>query len=104
MIDDQPGMLVVGEAADEQAAVELVRALVPHVVVLDVNMAREDGIEATRTLAAEAPHVKVIALSVPDDAEAVAAMRSAGAAEYLPKGGEAETLFATIRRVAAARR
>jgi PAS domain S-box-containing protein len=104
IIEAQPDMEVVGEAADGAAAVELARTVSPDVVIMDLNMPDVDGLEATRRIAAEAPHVRVIGLSVHEDAETAAAMRQAGAAAYLTKGGESETLYATIREVAAGRR
>jgi PAS domain S-box-containing protein len=104
IIEAQPDFEVVGEAADGAAAVELARTAGPDVVIMDLNMPNVNGLEATRRIAAVAPHVRVIGLSVHEDAETAAAMRQAGAAAYLTKGGESETLYATIRAVAAGRR
>ena len=103
LIDGQPDMAVVGEAADGQAAVEQALSLRPDVVVMDVNMPRVSGVEATRLIADKVPQVRVVGLSVRDDEEVAAAMREAGAHSHVAKGGEAEALFAAIRNAATAR-
>jgi len=64
---------------------------------MDVNMPVMGGVEATRTLAEEMPRVKVIGLSMYPDKEAANAMREAGAAAYLIKGGPSEDLIEAIR-------
>jgi CheY-like chemotaxis protein len=103
IIDAQPDMHVVAEAPDGERALELVRAAPPDVVVMDVNMPRMTGLEATRQIAAEAPHVRVIGLSVHEEEDMAAAMRKAGAAAHLGKGGPAENLCAVIRELAGRR-
>ena len=91
---------VVGEAANGLQAVELVRQLQPDVVVMDVSMPRQSGIEATRELTRVAPHVRVIGLSIHPEADMASAMRQAGAAGYLSKDGPVEALVAAIRSCA----
>jgi len=88
---------VVGEGTDGPQAVELAEKLKPHVVVMDVNLGEMNGIEATRRILAKDPEIKVIGLSMHADRDVAAAMRSAGAAAYLPKSGLSEDLIATIR-------
>ncbi len=88
---------VVGEAADGQEAVELARRLRPDVVIMDVSMPRINGLEATRTILAELPDTKVIALSMHAEGDMAAAMREAGAIAYLTKGGPSDSLIAAIR-------
>jgi DNA-binding NarL/FixJ family response regulator len=101
LIDGEPDMRVVGEAADGQAAVEQALSLRPDVVVMDVNMPKVNGVEATRLILEKVPQVRVVGLSVRDDEEVAAAMRQAGARSHVAKGGEAEALFAAIRKAAA---
>ena len=104
LIDAQPGLTVVGEAADGEAAVELARTLGPDVVTMDHNMPKLTGVEATRRITAEVPHARVIGLSVRGDEAVVAAMREAGAVAHLPKDGEIDELFAAIRNAAAVKK
>jgi CheY-like chemotaxis protein len=103
MLDMQPGLEVVGEAADGLAALEQVAALQPQIVVMDVNMPRMNGIDATREISARYPHVVVIGLSLHRDEEITRQMRAAGAAASLNKDGPSELLVATIHAVHSAR-
>jgi DNA-binding NarL/FixJ family response regulator len=100
LIESQPDLEVVGEAADGVATLEGARAASSDVIIMDVNMPRLNGLEATRRITASAPHPRIVALSANEDAETIAAMHAAGASAFLTKGGEAEVLLDTIRRVA----
>ena len=97
LLQDQPDFVIVGEAEDGLAAVELAQKLRPDVVLMDLAMPKMDGIEATRRIAAELPGVRVIGLSMYDDEEKENLMRQAGAKGYVAKGGPPDALFATIR-------
>jgi two-component system NarL family response regulator len=66
---------------------------------MDFSMPGMDGVEATRRLCAELPHVQVIGLSMYDERDRAAAMIEAGAAAYLTKSGNADVLIETIRMV-----
>ncbi|WP_327587533.1 response regulator transcription factor [Nonomuraea sp. NBC_00507] len=90
-----PGIEVAGTAADGAEAVERAADLQPDVVVMDVRMPGLDGIEATRRIAADSPHIGVVVLTMSEeDATLFAAMR-AGARGYLLKGaGQAEIVRA----------
>jgi NarL family two-component system response regulator YdfI len=92
-------MEVVGEAESGEAALRLVRALSPDVVLMDVEMPGMDGIVATAALRATAPHVAVVILSLYDDARTRARAREAGAAAFVAKHQAKTALLATIRRV-----
>lgn len=87
---------LVGEGADGEEAVELARSLHPDVVVMDINMPRMNGIEATRVIKEQMPDIGVIGLSVYDDKEVANAMKEAGASSYLTKGGAIEELHQAI--------
>ncbi len=88
---------IVAEASDGEAAVNLARKLLPEIILMDVSMPGMNGIEATRIIHAELPDIRIIGLSMFAEDERAAAMRAAGAADYLTKSGPADTLIASIR-------
>lgn len=89
---------VVGQATDGAQAVDLALRLQPDVVLMDVNMPMLDGIEATRHICSQLPHVRIIGLSAFGEEAVAHAMVSAGAADYLPKTAMLASLISTIRR------
>jgi NarL family two-component system response regulator LiaR len=96
-----PGLEVVGEAANGEEALRMARRLEPDVVLMDLLMPVMDGIEATKAIRAELPEVEVIALtSVLEDASVTGAVR-AGAIGYLLKNTEADELRQAIKAAAA---
>jgi DNA-binding NarL/FixJ family response regulator len=80
-----PGITVAGEAADGDAAVELVAAKHPHVVLMDLNMPGSDGVTATRRITAEYPGTRVVVLTTYADDESIIGALQAGALGYLTK-------------------
>ncbi|MEV0228461.1 response regulator transcription factor [Nonomuraea sp. NPDC050786] len=99
MLDAQPDLGVVGEAADGAEAVELSRALRPDVVLMDLHMPGLDGVRATELITAELPEVRVLALSTFDLDENVVAALRAGAGGFLPKDVSPEELIEGVRVV-----
>jgi signal transduction histidine kinase/CheY-like chemotaxis protein len=97
VLDEEPDLEVVGEAADGQTAVELARRLQPDLVLMDLSLPGLDGIGATRAIRTACPTVQVIGLSMYDDPEQARAMREAGAAHYLTKSSPTDALLAAIR-------
>lgn len=93
------GMEVVGQAADGLEAIEKVRELQPDLVLMDINMPRLDGVEATRVLRSEHPDLKVVIVTVVDDDESLFEAIRSGANGYLLKdtpGDEVGPLLAGI--------
>ena len=92
---------VVGEAKDGYEAVDVARELRPDVVCMDIRMPGRDGIEATRILSADKDPIPVLVLTTFDLDDYVFGALEAGAAGFLLKGSDEETLVAAIRSVAA---
>jgi DNA-binding NarL/FixJ family response regulator len=101
ILEKQPNVLVVGEAADGREAIDVVRDEHPHVVVMDVSMKGLNGVDATRRIVEEISDVKVIGLSMSADRRYVLAMLSAGASGYLLKDAAADELIRAIEAVSA---
>ncbi len=97
LIESEPRLRVVGEASNGEEAVQQARVLHPDVVVMDINMPKLNGIEATRRIKEEWPSIAVIALSMHEDKSMIAAMKDAGAVAYIAKGGASEDLSRAIR-------
>jgi DNA-binding NarL/FixJ family response regulator len=93
----QPGIAVVGTAADGKAAVAAAVELAPHVVLMDVRMPEMDGVEATAILHRRAPEVRVVMLTTFDDQEYVLQALRAGASGYLLKDLPAADLAQAVR-------
>jgi len=90
----QPGIDIVGEAADGQEAVQFVEQCQPDVVLMDIRMPVIDGLEATLIIKGRWPKVKVIVLSMYSSYQAEAL--TAGADVFLVKGCTTEELFQAI--------
>ncbi|MQY16453.1 Response regulator protein VraR [Streptomyces sp. RB5] len=103
LVDHTPGLRAVGEAATGAEAVELARASVPDVVLMDIRMPGVDGIEATRRIGADpaTSDVKVLMLTTFDLDEYVFAALRAGAAGFLLKDTPPAEVLSAIRVVAA---
>jgi DNA-binding NarL/FixJ family response regulator len=80
-----PGIVVAGEAADGDAAVQLVAAVRPQVALMDLNMPGCDGVAATRRITAEHPGTRVVVLTTYADDESIIGALQAGALGYLTK-------------------
>ncbi|NOZ72833.1 MAG: response regulator transcription factor [Chloroflexi bacterium] len=94
-----PGLEVVGAAADGRQALALVAELAPDVILMDIRMPVMNGVAATREICAHHPQTRVIVLTTFDDDEYVFASLQAGACGYLLKNAEREHLAAAIRAV-----
>ncbi|MBD3287294.1 response regulator [candidate division KSB1 bacterium] len=88
---------VVGEAENGEQAIEMAEALKPDVIIMDVNLGKMSGAEATRQIMRRHPEIRVIGLSMHADKSVANAMLSAGAIEYLTKSGPSEHLIEVVR-------
>ncbi|MFF3350121.1 response regulator [Streptomyces sp. NPDC002779] len=101
VLEAQPDMAPVGEAADGIQAIRLARDLRPDVVLMDVRMPGTDGIEATREVIRISPQSRVLILTTFDLDEYAFAGLHAGASGFLLKNTRPEELLTAIRSVAA---
>ena len=95
----EPGLEVVGEAANGREAVELCRRLKPDLVLMDVRMPEMDGLEATRAIKAQQPEVSVLVVSTYENPDYLLEAIRAGAAGYVLKGARKGQLVEAVRRV-----
>ena len=100
LLEGEPDVEVVAEAADGERAVEAVRRHGPDVVLMDIRMPHLDGIAATRRIREQQPDARVLLLTTFDLDEYVFAGLRAGASGFLLKDASAEDLLAGIRAVA----
>ena len=101
LLELEPDLKIVGEAADGQAALHAYAELEPDVVLMDVRMAGMDGVEATWRLRERWPDARIIILTTFDDDEYVFEGLRAGAQGYLLKDVSGHDLAEAVRTVSA---
>jgi DNA-binding NarL/FixJ family response regulator len=99
MLRRESEMALLGEATNGAAAVRLAIHLQPDVVLMDLHMPEGNGIDATRTIVAQAPHIRVLVLTMFEDDDSVFAALQAGARGYLLKGADKAEILRAIRAV-----
>lgn len=99
LLEAQPDIEVVGEAANGQEAVAQVRALQPDVVLIDIAMPVLNGLEATRVIKRDYPQIHVIGLTMYESDEYFFQLLNAGASGYVLKKAASADLLAAIRAV-----
>ncbi|MFF7265025.1 response regulator [Streptomyces sp. NPDC008159] len=101
LLNDEPGITVVGEAANVEQALVRVPALRPHVAVLDVRLPDGDGVTVCRELRSNMPELACLMLTSFDDEEALLDSIMAGASGYVLKQIQGSDLVSAVRTVAA---
>ena len=99
LLRSEPGLSVVGEAGTVKAALQLVRAKSPDLVLTDLSLAESSGLELVKTLHAEFPQVAVLVFSMHYESLYAERVLRAGARGYIMKSEGAARLLAAVRRV-----
>ena len=99
LLENEPGLSVIGEAEDGRAAVRMACKLKPDVVLMDIAMPLLNGLEATRQIKIQCPDVKVLVLSMHDNEEYIRQALEAGAMGYILKDAAPGELIGAIRSV-----
>ena len=97
LLSNFPDIQIVGQASDGNEAIEKAREIMPDVILMDIIMPRCDGMEATRMIREEMPHIKVVMLTVSESEENLFQAIKLGAQGYLLKSVEARELLSVLR-------
>lgn len=97
ILEQEPDLVVAGEAADGREAVRCARELAPHVVVMDIAMPQLNGIDATAQIVRQNPAVNVLILSMHNDEAYLLRALEAGARGFLLKDTAEEDLVRAVR-------
>ncbi len=97
LLEEIPELEVVADAPDGEQAVELAVLLHPDIVIMDVEMPRMNGIEATRKIKSILPGIRIIAVSMHPHGDVSAQILGAGAVQYFPKSDPVEELLNAIQ-------
>ncbi len=100
MLEAEDDMNVLGEAATGREALQMARELMPDVILMDIQMPEMDGIEATRVLHREMPHVGIVFVTMHASDEFVFRGLQAGGRGYILKDADPESMLRAIRAVA----
>ncbi|SDE33084.1 response regulator transcription factor [Sporomusa acidovorans] len=101
LLQRNPGMQVVGEAADGEQTIQLFEQLQPDILLLDLSMPNMDGIECLKEIKSRYPEAKVIVLTMHEDENYIKRAMQAGASAYVPKSAADTDLFTAIEAVQA---
>jgi DNA-binding NarL/FixJ family response regulator len=99
LLANHPEMQVVGEASNGFEAIAVARETLPDVILMDINMPECDGLDATRRIKREMPHVKIVMLTVSDDDQHLFEAIKSGAQGYLLKNLEPDQLHDLLESI-----
>jgi DNA-binding NarL/FixJ family response regulator len=100
LLAHQDDFVVVGEAEDAESALSKAETLQPDLILMDIDLPKDDGVEATRRVKAALPQTSVVMLTVHDDADRLLEAIKAGADGYLVKNIRAPELLEQLRGLA----
>jgi two-component system response regulator NreC len=104
LLEGESDIVVIGEAADGQQALERAKELGPDVIVMDLGLPDMSGIEVTRKIIRDDPEMKILVLSMHTKNEFVIKAIESGASGYVPKASTHESLLVAIRTVSGGER
>ena len=99
ILKSKDSIQVLGEAQDGQEAVEKARSLLPDVILMDVSMPKMTGVEATRIIKREFPHIGIIALTMYEEQQYIFDLVRGGATGYLLKDSDSDQIVKAIQSV-----
>ena len=102
-IEEDPGLIVVGEASDGETALAMIKKLKPDVAVLDIDMPKMDGLAVGRELAKQKLKTEIIFLTFHSDEDLFRAAMEIGSKGYILKDSASQEIVAGVRAVAAGR-
>lgn len=95
----QPDMEVVGECGTEAEALEMVKSLLPDVILMDIDLENSSGISATRQIKSQDPNQKILAITLHEEETSILPMIKAGALGYVLKNADPSEMIDAIRTV-----
>jgi DNA-binding NarL/FixJ family response regulator len=101
VLEQYPDIEIIGEATNGEDAVLRAEELQPAIVLMDINMPKLDGIEATKRIKAHSSRIAVLGLSVHGEGHSIDAMLRAGAVAVVPKERATEELYPAIQQAMA---
>ena len=99
IVEEDDEITLVGEASNGREAIELVRDEAPDIVVMDVQMPEMSGVQATKAIKEEWPHVAVLGCTATDDKTTARAMARAGASAYIDKAQAGSLLIPLVKAI-----
>jgi len=99
LLASRPDIQVIGEANDGLEAIEVARSTFPDVILMDIGMPNCNGLEATRRIKREMPHIQIVMLTVSDDDQHLFEAIKCGAHGYLLKDLEPHQLYSMIESI-----
>jgi DNA-binding NarL/FixJ family response regulator len=100
LVESQSLATIVGEAGNGEECIELAKRLSPHIILMDIDMPKLDGMEATRIILEQNPEIRVIALSMHSDYDHYQQMVKFGAKGFIQKSTGIDEVISAIRAVA----
>lgn len=98
LLDLEDDFTVVGKAADGEEVIDMARTLQPDIILMDFDMPKVNGIEATKEIRRSRPAIPIIGYSMHGGCEIMTAMLDAGATAHVPKNSDRSDLLSAIRK------